>query len=150
VAKLSVFDAFPDETLLDSARQRAYFGGVSEMFLHRREQASRRERERRKRDGLPIEPGPDEAPLYPLPRYIGQRKYQRLGDLRRYSGLRYPVPNRRNAGRPLAAGRCTGRLCSKWLASHSSSLQLRPRRKALCPPPERAKAGSRQPIGHVT
>jgi hypothetical protein len=52
VAKLSVFDAFPDETLLDSARQRAYFGGVSEMFLHRCEQASRRERERRKRDGL--------------------------------------------------------------------------------------------------
>jgi hypothetical protein len=97
VAKFSVFDAFPDETLLDSARQRAYFGGVSEMFLHRREQASRRERERRKREGLPAEPGPGEAPLYPLPRYIGQRKYQRLGDLRRYSAA---LPLVKPAGNP--------------------------------------------------
>jgi hypothetical protein len=65
----SIFD---DETLLNSSQQRAFFGGVSEMWLTRRER-ERAEAERRK-------PGSG----FPLPRIIAGRKYRTLGDLRRY------------------------------------------------------------------
>jgi hypothetical protein len=91
------FDPLDDDVLLDGAQTRAFFGGKSEMFIYRREQASRRERERRAQEGLPAEPGPGETPLYPLPKYIGARKYQRLGDLKRYAAT---LPQVNPAGRP--------------------------------------------------
>jgi hypothetical protein len=59
-------------------------GDRSESFLERRELAAKAERERRARAGLPAEPGPGEAPIFPESRYIGPRKYRRLGDLRAY------------------------------------------------------------------
>jgi hypothetical protein len=91
------FDPFDDDVLLDAPQTRAFFGGKSDMFLYRREQASRAERERRAREGLPAEPRPGEAPLYPLPKYIGARKYQRLGDLRRYAAA---LPSAKPASNP--------------------------------------------------
>jgi hypothetical protein len=96
------FDNLPNETWLDSAQQRAFFGGVSEMWLFRRERASRAERARREREGLPAKPGPGEMPLYPLPRY-DPRKRQKLGDLREYiaalpiTGAPFPCRTERKA-----------------------------------------------------
>jgi hypothetical protein len=67
----SIFDG-SDETLLNTRQQREFFGGVSEMWLSRREK-QRDEDERRK-------PGSG----FPLPRWIARRKYRTLGELRRY------------------------------------------------------------------
>jgi hypothetical protein len=94
------FESCDDDVLLDGAQQRAFFGGVSEMWLWRREQASRRERARRAREGLPAEPGPDEPPLYPLPKYIGPRKFQKAGNLRRYAAALPSVKPPGNAPPP--------------------------------------------------
>jgi hypothetical protein len=78
------FDKFCNDTLLDIRQQRQFFGDRSESFLERRELAAKAERERRARAGLPAEPGPGEPPIFPESRYIGPRKYRRLGDLRAY------------------------------------------------------------------
>ena len=66
----SVFDG-SDETLLDSAQTRAFFGNRSEQWLPRREKDRDKEHER---GGVP----------FPLPRIIAGRKYWVLGELRAY------------------------------------------------------------------
>jgi hypothetical protein len=68
-----VFDS--DEQLIDSAQTRAFFGDRSPMWLTRR----KREREKEiARGGVP----------FPLGRFIGNREYFTLGELRRYRDSR--------------------------------------------------------------
>jgi len=70
----NIFDG-SDQQLLDSAQTRAFFGNRSEMWIARR----KREREKEiARGGVP----------FPLGRFIGNRKYFLLGELRRYRDSR--------------------------------------------------------------
>ena len=70
----STFDG-SDETLISAVQTRAFFGGVSEMWLTRR----KREREKEiARGGVP----------FPLGRFIGNREYFTLGELRHYRDSR--------------------------------------------------------------
>jgi hypothetical protein len=70
----NIFDG-SDQQLLDSKQTRAFFGNRSEIWI------SRRKREREKeiaRGGVP----------FPLGRFIGNREYFLLGDLRQYRDSR--------------------------------------------------------------
>jgi hypothetical protein len=70
----TVFDG-SDETLISAVQTRQFFGGVSEMWIVRR----KREREKEiARGGVP----------FPLGRFIGNREYFTLGELRRYRDSR--------------------------------------------------------------
>jgi hypothetical protein len=70
----SIFDG-SDETLNSAVQTRAFFGGVSEMWLTRR----KREREKEiTRGSVP----------FPLGRFIGNREYFTLGELRHYRDSR--------------------------------------------------------------
>jgi hypothetical protein len=70
----NIFDG-SDEQLLDSRQTRAFFGNRSEMWIGRR----KREREKEiARGGVP----------FPRGRFIGNREYFLLGDLRRYRDSR--------------------------------------------------------------
>ena len=69
----SVFNS--DETLLDGQQTRAFFGGRSEMWIARRKKERQREIAR---GGVP----------FPLGRFIGNREYFTLGELRHYRDSR--------------------------------------------------------------
>ena len=72
---VSIFDG-SDETLLNTKQQRDFLGGVSDMFLARREK---------------------DDPDFPKARWIAGRKYRTLGELRRYRDSR---PRFRVVGAP--------------------------------------------------